>query len=506
MSKFSDFTKMMLLALVFIPIFFFVSGLSIQKFLLFALIYILNLVIIMMSLSKKDDRAQFQKQEEQIESIKSFANESQVVSDQVTAVVEEMKESIKQLTAIADKSTSDIIVLDKNTVESVNKIEKTFSALQQLASTSENISASSSYMNQKSEMTKTTINEINHKLSITKSVMDELLTYNQKMDGKIRELTNHTSKIDEINLFIKEIVTQTSLLSLNASIEAARAGEYGRGFSVVAQEIKKLAGQSHEAVGRSSEILAAVEQGVNEVVASVEAEKAAVSAGVNEVALINEAMKSISERINHVNELVSKTNEASMEQTHLTTEATEMLEEVVRVTNENAEQFHKTADQMEIQRAQINHLEKISDSLKNSSSELITSIQKLDFLEELEIDTVTIDDLSTQLNYLVLDSEIVTLDPKIHEKILLQHFSKHDNIEAIWSNRIDGTFIFSNPPAGLMNAKSRDWFVKAIEGRVFISSPYVSAITKKPCITISKAIINRSGKKVGLVGMDVKLD
>ena len=64
-----------------------------------------------------------------------------------------------------------------------------------------------------------------------------------------RDLIEQTSKINEINDFIQEIVSQTSLLALNASIEAAHAGEFGRGFAVVAQQIKKLAEQSHEAVG-----------------------------------------------------------------------------------------------------------------------------------------------------------------------------------------------------------------------------------------------------------------
>ncbi|SFI91937.1 hypothetical protein SAMN02799624_02675 [Paenibacillus sp. UNC496MF] len=51
---------------------------------------------------------------------------------------------------------------------------------------------------------------------------------------------------------------------------------------------------------------------------------------------------------------------------------------------------------------------------------------------------------------------------------------------AVWSNRDDGTFIFSQPEAGQLNAKGRDWWQGAMEGRAFASAVYVSAITKKP--------------------------
>ncbi|MCD8500480.1 MAG: methyl-accepting chemotaxis protein [Bacillaceae bacterium] len=335
-------------------------------------------------------------------------------------------------------------------------------------------------MSKKSETTKSELDNIYIKLASTKTVMNELIKHNRQMETKMKELTHQTSKIDEINLFIKEIVTQTSLLSLNASIEAARAGTYGRGFSVVANEIKKLAEQSSEAVSRSSDILVAIEIGVKEVESSVETEKIAVLAGVKEMQIVSESIESITEQVATVNNLVSKTNKASSHQTLLTDDVTKMLEEVVLTTNSTAEKFHDTSKQIEEQRNQISKLLKISQTLKNSSVELVESIQSLGFTDdEIELNDLHIEKLTKDLDSLLQNKDLYELKPTLHQTLLTNLYQQSDYIDAIWSNDANGTFIFSNPPAGLINAKSREWFIRAKQGEVFVSKPYISAITKK---------------------------
>ena len=80
----------------------------------------------------------------------------------------------------------------------------------------------------------------------------------------------------------------------------------------------------------------------------------------------------------------------------------------------------------------------------------------------------------------------------------------NSSIEAIWSNRSDGTFIYSNPTAGLVNAKVRPWFEHAMKGETYISKVYTSSLTKKKCITISTPIM-KDGKITGVLGVDLLL-
>lgn len=99
---------------------------------------------------------------------------------------------------------------------------------------------------------------------------------------------------------------------------------------------------------------------------------------------------------------------------------------------------------------------------------------------------------------------LVRLDATEHERYLNEFLRTNENVEDVWSNRIDGTFIYSNPPAGLVNAKARPWFVEATKGNVYVSSIYTSALTKRPCLTISAPIVQK-GQVVGVVGIDLSM-
>lgn len=82
----------------------------------------------------------------------------------------------------------------------------------------------------------------------------------EEIKGLMGELTGHSKHIEKVVKIIGDITAQTKLLSLNAAIEAARAGEAGRGFSVVAQEVQKLAEQSGQATGEIKQMIANIQK------------------------------------------------------------------------------------------------------------------------------------------------------------------------------------------------------------------------------------------------------
>lgn len=91
------------------------------------------------------------------------------------------------------------------------------------------------------------------------------------------------------------------------------------------------------------------------------------------------------------------------------------------------------------------------------------------------------------------------------EKMLRDLLEQETELEAAWSNKIDGRFIVSLPPAGIANAASRPWFKEASEGRNFVSPVYVSAISSRPCITIAVPVWSVEKSIIGVIGVDVKL-
>ncbi|MFA9558574.1 methyl-accepting chemotaxis protein [Evansella sp. AB-rgal1] len=460
-------------------------------------------------LKKSFGGANRQKEEEEVKSdhdVLHFINESQVVSDQMIAAVEEVNGAISRLKQIADQSTKEGMVLKENSYQSMELIEEAFSSLHQVSATAEKIKAFATSMSQESNESKDIVTDVRASLTTTNAVMEELKSYNETMDLRIRDLANQTSKIDEINQLIKEIVSQTSLLSLNASIEAARAGEHGRGFSVVAKEVRKLADESHAAVERSSTILSAIERSVDDVVASVEIEKTAVSKGISEVTKINERIDRIYEKIVRVNDYVIHTERDSIDQSTMTTKTTEKIELVVESVKETLTYVEKTVDEMYSQQNQVQHLEYVSEGLQNTSVSLGQSIRNLGIVQESNVGDIYIAAIQQVLKEVSEREELQSLRTLNHEHVLSKYLEDTNEMEAIWSNRTDGSFIFSKPEAGLFNGKQRDWWKKAMKDELYISDCYISAITKKPCITLSKSIKNDQNEIIGVVGMDIRAE
>src|SRR5690606_17806224 len=87
----------------------------------------------------------------------------------------------------------------------------------------------------------------------------------------VRELGRHSAQIGEIVQLIREIADQTNLLALNAAIEAARAGEHGKGFAVVADEVRRLAERSSSATQDIAALVASIQRGVERSVQAMEA-------------------------------------------------------------------------------------------------------------------------------------------------------------------------------------------------------------------------------------------
>ncbi|SDN26235.1 methyl-accepting chemotaxis sensory transducer with Cache sensor [Paenibacillus sp. yr247] len=442
---------------------------------------------------------------DQQEQFRTFIQESQVVADRLAAAVEEVNRSIGHLLQIADASIQGEEDLKIRSHQAVGQLQEAFAAIQQVAAAADEILDSSLHMHQESEQTKDTVVDVCRSLNATDEVMNDLHINNDTMQKKIQDLTGHTSKIEEINTFIAEVVAQTSLLALNASIEAARAGEHGRGFSVVAQEIKKLATQSHEAVTKSSEILASIESGVSQVVTAVAEEKASVAHGISEMKIMKDKIDTIFSLILHVNNLVASTASSTKHQSSLVTGTRTSLGQVVDLMNETMTSVEHTLDQMNKQRQEVSMLQHINQNLDRSSTELIQAIQAVGLQNNHSTINVNIQEIMHLLSSLVLKPDITSMLDDRHATHLSNVLKETAGIEAIWSNRADGTFIFSLPEAGLVNGKGREWWKRAMGGELFVSQEYVSAITKKPCITLSKAIKDDTGAPIGVVGIDLIL-
>lgn len=437
--------------------------------------------------------------------MKRLMNESVVISDQLNAAVDEVDGATEQLTAIADASLTQEQKLRQSSSHAMNRIEEAFASLQEVASAAEQISSASAHLSEQSKETKEVVLDVCRSLIDTDDAMNELRRQNESMERHILELIQHTSQINELNSLIHEIVSQTSLLALNASIEAAHAGEYGRGFAVVASQIKKLAEQSADAVKRSTAMVEQIEGGVGLVVEAVGREKQSVERSVSEMAANKGRMDTIFMRISEVDELIGQTALASSEQTVHMNGSTSMLKEAVHSVNDAIESVNDMLLTANKQRQQIGKLDRVRTNLGRSSAALSKAVKDVGVEQVVSATSGNVAAVQQWLRGAASDPELMSLDESRHELKLTALLAGKADIEAIWSNRSDGSFLFSLPEAGLLNAKSRDWWKRAMEGQAYQSDVYVSAITKQHCLTVSLPIRNPEGQVVGVIGADISI-
>jgi len=174
---------------------------------------------------------------------------------------------------------------------------------------------------------------------------------------QVRFLDENSARIGEISDFIAEISSRTNLLALNASIEAARAGEAGRGFSIVAEEIRNLAERTNTSAEEISKLIEGIQNSISLTLTNVEAGNSEVTAGVQLVDQTGEALREILEKVKISSSAALDISVATEEQTKYSHQITMALEEIAgiaKTTADRAQQSKQAAQQLEALSKELN--------------------------------------------------------------------------------------------------------------------------------------------------------
>ncbi|MDT0594689.1 methyl-accepting chemotaxis protein [Glaciecola petra] len=248
----------------------------------------------------------------------------------------------EELMAVTQSTTA-------NATEQRSETSRVNDSISELATSIDNIAVTVSENQTKSQTVNEGLQEHfdNTKLATQKltNLVDLIKTTGTTISGLRDEVNNVTVFLDDIN----SIADQTNLLALNAAIEAARAGDAGRGFSVVADEVRALANRSQETTGKISQIID-VMTGASD--RSAEVMNNAVSAadeGIDMVSLITEALESVANVLDENARLGAVVAEVTQSQSHTSKTVTGSIENIRRMAHDaetGAEQSSQAATEL----------------------------------------------------------------------------------------------------------------------------------------------------------------
>jgi methyl-accepting chemotaxis protein len=192
-------------------------------------------------------------------------------------------------------------------------------------------------------------------VSETLSSMTQLADTVTIAAGKVEALGESSRRIGEISSTIDAIAEQTNLLALNAAIEAARAGEQGRGFAVVADEVRSLAQRTSDATAEIGDTIHTIQNEISDVISTMHTGVSRAEQGKAAAQQTSEAFTSIRHNITQLNDTISGIAAAAEQQSSATASIAESIHTISELVDGNTGHAHKAVDQVQQLSSAIGH-------------------------------------------------------------------------------------------------------------------------------------------------------
>lgn len=282
-----------------------------------------------------------------------------VMTDSLSNIAKQINDSSHQMSSSLSEVNSAVTSQSSGATEQASAIHEITSTLEELKmSSNQNLEKVRTLGKSAEKTNKETQMGID---SVKKSIegMHQIRDKVKAIADSILELSNLSQRIGEITSAVSDIAKQSKMLSLNASIEAAKAGEAGRGFSVVAEEVRNLAEQSERLTKQVQQILSDVQKSTEKAVMATEEGTKGVDAGVKLAENTGTTMESLRQVINDTTMACQQLVAASQQESAGIKQISGGMDEINKVTTSFVTSVKQTSEA-------INNLVHISNKLKEN--------------------------------------------------------------------------------------------------------------------------------------------
>ncbi|ENK2326201.1 methyl-accepting chemotaxis protein [Vibrio vulnificus] len=261
-------------------------------------------------------------------------------------VADSSKEIDHAVVNLSEQSRSNLRTLNQHTQET----EQAITAIEEMSASANSIAQSADNAAHLTETTTRYADESKQTVTGAVESVNGLVTQVVAMSDTITRMSDDTKQISTVLQVIGDIAEQTNLLALNAAIEAARAGEQGRGFAVVADEVRALAARTQQSTAQINEMLAKLKSTTENVVHEMGSTRTRCEETAERTNHVMDSLNVVTDSVAEINNLNTLMATSAMEQRQVTQEVSKnmaAIQEIVRLLNENAAQSTSISDELQ---------------------------------------------------------------------------------------------------------------------------------------------------------------
>jgi methyl-accepting chemotaxis protein len=265
----------------------------------------------------------------------------------VRTVVKALDQTTGQLSEEADRTAASVQTTSNGVNQQQSETEQVATAVNEMSATIQEVATNAANAAEAANEANQSAKEGALTSTEAIGIIDSLASEVENTAAVVEQLNKHSDNIGSVLDVIKGIAEQTNLLALNAAIEAARAGEQGRGFAVVADEVRTLASRTQQSTEEIQEMIEQLQSGTHNAVEAMGKARDRATEGVEQVEAAAEALAVIAGSIATINDMNTHIAAAAEQQSAVTEEINRNVNNINGISQQTADSFLQTASASE---------------------------------------------------------------------------------------------------------------------------------------------------------------